>query len=181
MTTGERNVVSSQRLDLVLLEERALELVIERRGEELEGSLGGEIPAEWLDAALPMARMRREQIREDPSATAWLLRAIVLRDERKVIGYVNFHGPPSPEGWAEIGYEILPAYRRRGIATETARAMFDWAHSQHGVTRFRASIGPANTASLGMIRKLGFTRTGVQWDEIDGEEIVFERDWPPTP
>ena len=96
-----------------------------------------------------------------------------------MIGYINFHGPPSPEGWAEVGYEILEPYRRRGYATEAVKALFDWAHREHGVGRFRASVSPHNETSLALIKRLGFESVGTQWDERDGEEIVFERDWPP--
>ena len=57
--------------------------------------------------------------------------------------------------------------------------MFDWAH-EHGVDRFRASVSPGNVASLAIITGLGFRQTGVQIDDIDGEELVFELDgWPP--
>jgi RimJ/RimL family protein N-acetyltransferase len=171
--------ISTERLDLVLLDVPILDAVIDGRLAEVELALDAAICDEWIEEVLPLARMRREQIGDDPSSAPWLLRAVVLRAERKVIGYVNFHGPPAPEGWVEIGYTIVTGFRRRGFASETAGAMFDWAHSEHGVTHLRASIGPKNEASLRMIDKLGFERTGVQWDEEDGEELVFERGWPP--
>jgi RimJ/RimL family protein N-acetyltransferase len=171
--------VSTERLDLVLLDVPLLDALLDGRVASIERSLNASVSAEWVDEALPLARMRREQVSDDPSSAPWLLRAIVLREERKVVGYVNFHGPPAPQGWVEIGYTILTSFRRLGFASETAKAMFDWAFEEHGVTRLRASIGPANEPSLRMIEKLGFVRTGVQWDEEDGEEFVFERDWPP--
>ena len=46
--------------------------------------------------------------------------------------------------------------------------------------RFRASVSPGNVASLAVIGRLGFRQTGVQIDDIDGEELVFQLDgWPP--
>lgn len=53
-----------------------------------------------------------------------------------------------------------------------------WAQRQPGVHGFRAAVSPANAPSLALVAKLGFARTGVQWDEIDGEELVFERPAP---
>jgi RimJ/RimL family protein N-acetyltransferase len=50
----------------------------------------------------------------------------------------------------------------------------DWAHALHGVRRFIASVAPDNEPSLAIVRKLGFVQTGKQWDEEDGEELVFE-------
>jgi hypothetical protein len=39
-------------------------------------------------------------------------------------------------------------------------------------------VGPWNTPSLGLIRGLGFKRVGVQIDEVDGKELVFELERP---
>jgi RimJ/RimL family protein N-acetyltransferase len=35
-------------------------------------------------------------------------------------------------------------------------------------------VAPSNPPSLAVVRKVGFVQTGVQMDEIDGEELVFE-------
>ena len=40
--------------------------------------------------------------------------------------------------------------------------------------RFRASVSPGNVASLAVIGRLGFRQTGVQIDDVDGEELVFD-------
>lgn len=51
--------------------------------------------------------------------------------------------------------------------------MLDWARGQ-GVHRFRAAIAPDNVPSLAIVARLGFRRVGVQGDELDGIEAVFE-------
>ena len=173
-------VIRSSRLDLVSLGRRALEEALRGDVSEVERVTGASCPPTWAKEEEWLLGYRLEQMRADPASRPWLLRAIVLREpERAMVGYINFHGPPSPAGWAEIGYEIFERYRRRGYATEATVAMFDWAHGTHGVSRFRASVSPHNDPSLGMIRRLGFEPVGRHWDERDGEEIVFERDWPP--
>ena len=48
--------------------------------------------------------------------------------------------------------------------------MMEWAHAEHGVTRFISGVRPDNAASLRVNDKLGFTRTG---DVVDGE-LIFE-------
>ena len=147
----------------------------------IERITGVAVPEGWVDEESWLLNYRFDQLRRDPTAGPWLLRIIVAREPQpRMIGYINFHGPPSPEGWAEVGYEILPPYRRQGYATEAVKALFDWAHREHGVKRFRASVSPLNEASLALIKRLGFGPVGTQWDERDGEEIVFERDWPPA-
>jgi len=121
---------------------------------------------------------RLGMVRADPDALDWLTRLMVLRDTGQAVGHIGFHEPPHPQGWVEVGYTVFPEHRRRGYAEEAVRGLFDWACGERGVCRFRASVGPWNRPSLALVRKLGFEQTGVQVDELDGEELVFEVDWP---
>lgn len=134
------------------------------------------MPADFPSpGALRLARFRREQLRRDPSWGPWLLRAIVLRDTRAMVGFVNFHGPPGVNDIGagdavELGWTVFPKHRRKGYATETARALMDWAATEHGIRRFVSATTPANGPSLRVHEKLGFKRTG---QVVDGE-IIFE-------
>jgi RimJ/RimL family protein N-acetyltransferase len=38
----------------------------------------------------------------------------------------------------------------------------------------RLSIAPDNTASTALALQHGFVRTGEQWDDEDGREIIYE-------
>ena len=53
-----------------------------------------------------------------------------------------------------------------------------WAWARGEMTVF-ASVAPANLASLAVVHKVGFVQAGVQMDEIDGEQLVFEVTRPP--
>lgn len=175
------DVIVSERLELPLLDEQQLADLSEGRSTRLAADLGAAIPDEWVEEIRWLAGRRLEQGRAFPADRPWLLRAIVLREPRTMVGYLNFHGRPDPRGVPEIGYTLLPAHRGRGYATEAVRACFDWAAREHGVTRFRASVAPTNEPSLRVIRRLGFVQVGDQWDEEDGLELVFEADWPMAP
>jgi RimJ/RimL family protein N-acetyltransferase len=143
-----------------------------------------EIPEDFpgkVQAADPTAgmlgflRFRRDQLERDPARYPWSLRAIVLREERRMVGFVNFHGPPGVNDVAapdavELGWSIFPRHQRTGFATETALALMDWATQVHGITRFISATTPDNAASLRVHEKLGFRRTG---EIVDGE-IIFE-------
>lgn len=95
------------------------------------------------------------------------------RDDGEVVGHCGFHGPPAAVGRAEVGYTVFAAHRRRGYASEAVGALVEWAQRQAERTVF-ASVAPDNTASLAVVRKLGFVQTGTQIDAEDGEELVFE-------
>lgn len=124
--------------------------------------------------------LRGEQAR-DPAWRPWLLRAIVLREQATMVGYINFHGPPgvndtgAPDA-LEIGYTIFPSFRGRGFATEAASALLDFARLDFGVTHFIAGISPDNAASIRVVEKLGFSRTPLV---VEGEAIFDLRLHPP--
>jgi len=122
-----------------------------------------------------LIELRRAQLAAHPSWRPWLLRALVRRDDRLMVGYANFHGPPGVNdteapGAAEIGYSVFAEHRGRGYATEAARAMMAWAHAAHGVRHFISGVAPDNAPSLRVIEKLGFAPTG---QVVDGE-LIFE-------
>ena len=134
------------------------------------------VPADFPDAAAAeVLEIRRMQLAADPARSPWSVRAMVRRDDRVMVGFVNFHGPPgvndieAPDA-AELGWTVFPEHRRQGYATETARRLMDWARAEHGVRRFISSTTPGNAPSLRVHEKLGFHPTG---QVVDGE-IIFE-------
>jgi RimJ/RimL family protein N-acetyltransferase len=171
--------IRSARLDLVVF---APEAMVAMRRADFDGaarSLGYPIPRDWRAQSWDWFHHRLLEYANDPSSLPWSARALVRRGKRPaLVGNAGFHGPPDAGGLAEIGYEVVPSQRRKGYASEAAVALMDWAATRHGVRRFRASVGPWNKPSLGLVRSLGFKRVGVQIDEVDGKELVFELDRP---
>lgn len=150
---------------------------------EAEAEIEATVPADFPVQLDGFLQFRIADLTADPSAQPWLGRAIVLTDDigRHVIGSVGFHAPPDEDGRVEIGYRVEPEHRRQGVASEVARAMFDWAAREHGVDRFRASTGPNNVASQAVLARFGFRQVGSQMDDIDGLELVYELDgWTAT-
>ncbi len=140
------------------------------------------MPAGWPDEHdAGFLRLRADQMRRTPKWQPWLVRALVVRAESRMIGHAGFHGPPGVNGPAkpdavELGYTVFPEFRGHGYATEAARALLDWAREAHDIRHFVASVAPGNEPSLAIVRKLGFVQTGEQWDKEDGLELVFELD-----
>lgn len=182
MTDPELRPIRTARLDLPALTVRQYERLLTGDAAGVGRELGALITAEWLADAEWLIALRRSQLREHPDHLPWLIRPIIRRDEAgreaeapaEAIGYVNFHGAPSPEGVAEIGYALLPQWRGRGYAVEAVRATLAWAARDPRVRTLRASVAPDNAPSLRLIAKLGFVQTGEQWDPDDGLELVHE-------
>ena len=173
-------VVATERLALVSLPGSALRALMNGRRPAVEHRLDVRLPVDFARRAKALLRIRLADVERDPAARPWLLRLIVLREEtpRPAIGLIGFHGRPDDAGRAEVGYEIFEPYRRRGYAREAVVGLLDWAARRHGVRRFLAAIGPDNEASLRLALGLGFRQVGVQVDEDDGLEFVYEVVWP---
>src|SRR4051794_18229753 len=123
-------------------------------------AIGAPIPDDWPDEHdAEFLRLRLGQMRADSELQEWAVRAMVLADERALVGHVGFHGPPGinalgRQDAVEFGYTVFPDYRRRGFSAEAGRAIMRWASSERGIRAFVASISPENEPSLAGIRKL---------------------------
>ena len=166
--------IHTGRLDLVLLTRAWLDA--HGRGDALP-DLGFDDPDNVLRGSEALVRMRMEQLHADPAQEPWLLRMLVLHTAGRglAIGYANFHAAPDERGMVEIGYRVEAHLRGQGYATEAATAMWDWA-SRHGARVLRASIAPHNAPSIALVRRAGFEQVGEQIDDVDGLEVIWERE-----
>lgn len=80
--------------------------------------------------------------------------------EHMVAGNGGFKGPPDAAGAVEIGYEIAPAYRGRGLATEAVKALVALAFMHEAVTAVCATTLAQRNASNSVLRKVGMRFSG---------------------
>lgn len=88
----------------------------------------------------------------------WGLYAIVRRDDGVAVGGMGFHGAPDEEGRAEVGYDLVPAARGKGYATEALRTLTAWALARPEITLLHAVVEHGNPASEAVLQRVGFTR-----------------------
>jgi RimJ/RimL family protein N-acetyltransferase len=83
--------------------------------------------------------------------------AVVLRENNYVLGYCGFlHHPEVPEE-IEIGYRLDRAYWNRGLITEAARTVRDYAFVSLKLPRVISLIHPENIPSRRVAEKIGMT------------------------
>jgi [ribosomal protein S5]-alanine N-acetyltransferase len=172
--------IQSERLELISMSPAFMSASMARDIANATTLLGAALPEEWPDAPDLLA-MRLGQLEKDAALESWLLRAIVLRRTRQMIGYIGFHTAPGAEylepyspGAVEFGFTVFPHWRRQGYAREASLALMQWARESHGLRAFVLSIRPDNVASQALAKQLGFARVGSHIDEVDGEEDVLE-------
>lgn len=151
---------------------------------ELSRLLGCTVAADWLQET-ELAALRLADLAIDPDYASWSVRALVRKEDRRMVGHAGFHTRPSPaylEPYArdgvEVGYAVYPAFRRCGYAREALVALLRWAHVEHAVPRFVASVRPDNLASCSLLSAAGFFRIASFIDDVDGLEYVMRLDPP---
>ena len=90
----------------------------------------------------------------DASPTWWIHQIVV---DDVVVGDIGFHGPPGPERTVEIGYCVVPAWRRRGVASQACNLILRQAW-QDGAETVVAETDHDNVASQAVLLANGFRR-----------------------
>lgn len=79
----------------------------------------------------------------------------------------------SEHGVPELLYGLWPRWWGRGLATEAARAVLDYAFAQLGHTSIEAATDVPNLASVRVMTRLGMTF--IRRGELNGLDTVFYR------
>lgn len=128
---------------------------------ELGRLLEAEVPRGW-----PPALMADHQagwartLQRDPALTGWLQWYIVQVSPPVLVGSIGFAGRPDGNGTVECGYSMVPAFERRGYATEALGGLIDWAFSNPEVRRIRAHTFAHLSGSIRVLTKNGLSHVG---------------------
>lgn len=137
-----------------------------RDSEDFGRLLDAHVPESWPPELYDRAAAEYTIARLNDGAEqrGWWLHYIVMKatspDPRLVIGTCGFKGPPAADGTVEIGYGILPEFRRRGYAAEAVKGLLLHAFRYRQVTRVSAETLPNLVPSIAVLRKSGFRCVG---------------------
>lgn len=143
---------------------------------EFAALLNADVPAAWppqaVADALPLFAL---WLQAAPTCGGWFSWYALARQVRGgasvLVASGGFVGPPL-DGEVSVGYAVLPAFEGRGYASEMTAALVDWALAQPRVERVIAETEWAHPASVRVLSKLGFVRSG---SAQAAEGLRFER------
>jgi ribosomal-protein-alanine N-acetyltransferase len=142
----------------------------------LERLLGAQVLSSWPPGEYDRFAISyfHDRLVEGGDAVAdWYVWYAIMRESEAnpatLIACGGYFGPPSPEGTVEIGYSVVPEWRRRGYATELAAALIRRGFENSRVSRILAEAEVQNAASIGVLTRCGFRRVGT------GREPHFDR------
>lgn len=139
-----------------------------------------EVPASWppelYDA--DAVRWTLAFLRAHPEEQHWSLYYVALsavppEARPLLVGLCGYKGGPDGAGVVEIGYGVVPEFRRRGFATEAVHALVAGAFADSRVHAIVAHTLPELTPSIGVLRATGFTFEGPGNDPQEPTAIRF--------
>jgi ribosomal-protein-alanine N-acetyltransferase len=139
---------------------------------ELSALLRSPLPDSWPEfpEAIPHSLA---VLRERPGELDWWMHLFVDVESGALVGSGGFAGEPQ-DGQVEIGYEIAPAFRRRGYGTAAARALVVKAFATGRVRSVIAHTLAGDERSAGVLRACGFEVIERVLHPEDGELVRWQ-------
>ncbi len=127
-------------------------------GGALATALEVPVPAEWPPDFYEADDLERmEHLLDDPANAGWALYYLILRAPvRALVGVAGYSGRPTDHGVVELGYSVVPAHRRQGLATEAVAALLEHAFQQPSVRLVVAETFPHLSSSIGVLLRNHF-------------------------
>ena len=153
---------------------RALLDAEDEGGASIAAGLGVAAPVDWPPehndpATREWMRELLEDYPDEPGCGTWY---IIARG--RLVGVCGFKGPPNGDGEVVIGYSIVEAEQRRGVAVEAARMLVAMAFRDPRVNLVVAETLPKLAASQKVLARTGFTHVGGYLDSEVGQIMRFE-------
>lgn len=168
------NTIYTLRMELRPATIGLLRAVIES-DDALGESLGVSVAEGWTEFGKAPFEYMLNVLTSNENQDGWVNYFPILKSENQLIGSGGFKGGPTEEGWVEIGYEIAPAFRNQGLATEFAMALIDIALNRAEVSGICAHTLAEENASCAVLRKCGFEKVCELIDEEDGP--IWRWEW----
>lgn len=167
--------VNTERLRLIAADKRMAEFEIKNRN-YLSKYLTLAIPEDWPPPLNDENSLKwfLDFLKRNPAGAGWGMWYFSHKEDKTLIGNGGFKGFPDNRGDVELGYSILPAYQKKGYATEAVSGLINWAFSNDKVQRIIADTLPELQASINVLQKSGFDFAG-EGDEMGTIRFILEK------
>lgn len=122
----------------------------------------------WTEFGVGALHYSLDKLLESEEEKYWWTYFPIHKQDNKLIGSGGYKGKPATDGTVELGYEIAPAYRNRGLATEMTRGLIENAFKDDKVKSIIAHTLGQENASTKVLQKCGFEKVQEINDPDDG-------------
>lgn len=162
----------SETLRLVAADRSLLDAAIAGQ-DALADLLGCSVAEGWsvFPEALPRVRAAASGL----DSGRWGARFFLVGEPSTLVGWGGFKGSPR-DGQVEVGYEIAPGWRNRGLATAALRLMVAEAFDAPDVQAVVAHTPTVPGPSSRVLERVGFVREAEVADDELGRAWRFRRE-----
>lgn len=136
--------------------------------EILSKKLGITIQDDWTEFGIGALKYSLDRLLENEQENGWWTYFPIHKSDNKLIGSGGYKGKPTTDGTVEIGYEIAPTYRNRGLATEMTMGLVENAFRNEKVKSIIAHTLGQENPSTKVLLKCGFKKIHEINDTDDG-------------
>jgi len=160
-------MIETKNLKLIPCELAHFEAIV-NDPKQLEGLLDVSVADEWISfpEAMPYGY---EYLKTNPDALGWWTYLFIHAKDKMLIGSGGYKGKADESGMVEIGYGIAPEYRNRGLATEAAQGLVDYAFSQPKIEVIDAHTLAEVNPSTKVLERIGMKNIETLHDPDEGE------------
>jgi len=162
-----RSYIETKNLRLIGCNSEILKAGIDGN-ENLETLLAVHVPDNWSEFGKTYLEYSLQKLTENTEESGWLTFFPIHKQDNKLIGSGGYKGKPTEIGTVEIGYEIAPGYRNKGLATEMTEALISNAFKDNRVKTVIAHTLAQENASTKILINFGFEKIEEINDPDDG-------------
>lgn len=157
LTKMMKQCLETERLNLLPLQAHSLALSLVDYS-KMQTELGLKVSKTILDDEEMQYAMkvRLTKVLENTDNYLWFTNwAIVLKEEKLIIGYIILKGLPNELGEVIVGYDIDEKYRRKGYAKEALGKMLQWIFANPRALSVLADTEKTNIPSCKLLEHIG--------------------------
>ncbi len=149
--------IETSNLKLIPCDPEILKSAIEGN-ETLSIKINARVQDGWTEFGVGALQYSHDKLAENEEEAGWWTYFPIHKQDNQLIGSGGYKGKPL-DGTVEFGYEIAPAYRNRGLATEMAMGLIENAFKDERVKTIIAHTLGQENPSTRVLQKCGFEKT----------------------
>ena len=160
-------IIETDNLKLIPCDTKILESAI-KGNEFLAQKLKVSVQDNWTEFGVGALQYSLDRLIASAEENGWWTYFPIHKEDNNLIGSGGYKGKPTTEGIVELGYEIAPGYRNRGLATEMTKGLIENAFKDKRVKLIIAHTLGEENPSTNVLQKCGFEKVLEINDPDDG-------------
>lgn len=161
--------IETERLILKEIDESHVEDILKIRSNEVVNQFVKRIPPKTNYDALDFILTIKKRVQNNESLN-W---GISYKNQQNLIGTICLWKFSGDRTEAEVGYELLPEYHRKGIMSEALNAVLNYGFNELNLQTILAFTNKFNENSKGLLVKHDFVLQEGRIDKGFPENLVF--------